>query len=158
MARKIFVVGHKNPDTDSIAAAIAFSELLRLQGMVNVHPARQGEVWPETRFVLDQFCQPMPVLIDNVRPSARDVMRNQLLADMQTLRAEKGYAALLFMVVDIVHSQTEILIAGMETEVAEPLGQHLASPHSVIIGGIMSRKKQVVPILPGVARQHGVPR
>jgi inorganic pyrophosphatase/exopolyphosphatase len=43
--------------------------------------------------------------------------------------------------------------AGMEQEVAEAFDQRLASPHSVIMGGVMSRKKQVVPILPRVARR-----
>ena len=69
------------------------------------------------------------------------------------MRAEKGYASLLLMVVDIVHSQTEILIVGLENEVAEMLGQTLDSPHSLTMGGVMSRKKQVVPILPRVARR-----
>jgi manganese-dependent inorganic pyrophosphatase len=71
---------------------------------------------------------------------------------MKILRAERGYAALLFMVVDIVHSQTEILVVGMEEQVAEAFDQRLASPNSVMMGGVMSRKKQVVPILPRVAR------
>jgi inorganic pyrophosphatase/exopolyphosphatase len=133
MPRKIFVVGHKNPDTDSIVSAVAYAELLHRQGMENVIPARQGEVWPETRYLLDRFGFPAPL--------------------MKLLRAEKGYASFLFMVVDVVHSQTEILIAGMEQEVAEALGERLTTPHSIVMGGIMSRKKQVVPILPRVARK-----
>ncbi len=82
-----------------------------------------------------------------------DAMREELLDQMKVLRAERGYVSLLFMVVDIAHSQTEILIAGMEREVAEALGERLVSPHSVIVGGVMSRKKQVVPILPRLARR-----
>jgi manganese-dependent inorganic pyrophosphatase len=83
-----------------------------------------------------------------------DEIRGELVAAMLALRAEKGYAALLFMVVDVVHSQTEILIAGVEEEVAEALGQRLDSPNSIVMGGVMSRKKQVVPILPRIARQY----
>ena len=48
--------------------------------------------------------------------------------------------------------QTEILIVGFEDAVSEALGQPLASPHSVILRGIMSRKKQVVPVLPRLAQ------
>ena len=83
-----------------------------------------------------------------------DEVRDALLAEMKALRAEKGYATVLFMVVDIVHSQTEILVAGMEHEVAEALGERLASPHSVLFGGVMSRKKQIVLVLPRVARRY----
>jgi manganese-dependent inorganic pyrophosphatase len=91
--------------------------------------------------------------METVHKRRVDEIRDQLIEAMIALRGEKGYAALLFMVVDIVHSQTEILIAGLEEEVAEVLGQRLVSPHSVMLGGVMSRKKQVVPILPRVARQ-----
>jgi manganese-dependent inorganic pyrophosphatase len=79
-------------------------------------------------------------------------IREQLLEEMKALRARRGYASVILMVVDVVHSQTEILVVGMESDVAEALGEQLASPHSVIIGGVMSRKKQVVPILPRLAR------
>ena len=53
---------------------------------------------------------------------------------------------------DVVHSQTEILVVGMEQVVADALGQQLIHPHSISLGGVMSRKKQVVPILPRLAR------
>jgi manganese-dependent inorganic pyrophosphatase len=92
--------------------------------------------------------------METVHKQRVDEIRDDLLAAMRALRAEKGYASLLLMVVDVVHSQTEILIDGMAEEVAEALDQRLASPHSVILGGVMSRKKQVVPILPRVARQR----
>ncbi len=82
-----------------------------------------------------------------------DAIRDELLSQMKVLRAERGYASLLFMVVDVSHSQTEILITGLEQEAAEALGERLVSPHSVIAGGVMSRKKQVVPILPRLARR-----
>ena len=49
---------------------------------------------------------------------------------------------------------TEILIVGMEQPVAEAFELELASPHSITLGGIMSRKKQVAPVLPRVARQR----
>jgi manganese-dependent inorganic pyrophosphatase len=90
--------------------------------------------------------------LETVHKRRIDEIRDQLLAEMMALRAEKGYAALLFLAVDVVHSQTEILVVGMEQEVSETIGERLASPHSIMMGGVMSRKKQVVPILPRVAR------
>jgi inorganic pyrophosphatase/exopolyphosphatase len=57
------------------------------------------------------------------------------------------------MAVDIVHSQTKILISGLEKEVADAVGQHLASPHTITVDGVMSRKKRPVSILRRVARK-----
>jgi manganese-dependent inorganic pyrophosphatase len=79
MPKKIYVIGHKNPDTDTIVSAIAYAELLRLQGLANVLPARQGEVWRETRYLLDRFGLPLPILLDDVRPHASDVMTTDLI-------------------------------------------------------------------------------
>ena len=91
--------------------------------------------------------------METVHKRRVDEIRDQLVAEMKAIRVDKGYVALLFMVVDIVHSQTEILITGMEEEIAEAFGERLFSPNSIVMGGVMSRKKQVVPILPHVARQ-----
>jgi manganese-dependent inorganic pyrophosphatase len=79
MPKKTFVIGHKNPDTDSIVSAIGYADLLRLQGVEDVIPARQGEVWRETRYLLDRFGLPLPILLDDVRPHARDVMTTRLI-------------------------------------------------------------------------------
>ncbi len=89
-----------------------------------------------------------------------DEIRGELLEEMKLLRAERGYGSLLLMVVDLVHSETEILIAGMEQAAADALGQPLATPQSVVVGGVMSRKKQVVPMLPRLVqlvKGHGKP-
>ncbi len=67
MPRKKFAIGHKNPDTDSIVSALAYAEPLRLQGEQYVKAARQGEVWCETRFVLEHFALPLPALVSDVK-------------------------------------------------------------------------------------------
>ena len=50
-----YVIGHKNPDTDSICSAISLAELKRAEGMENVVAARAGNVNPQTSFILDYF-------------------------------------------------------------------------------------------------------
>jgi len=50
----VYVLGHKSPDTDSVTAAIAFSELQKMLGVEAV-PCRQGELNPETKVVLEKF-------------------------------------------------------------------------------------------------------
>lgn len=59
----IYIIGHKNPDTDSVCSAIAYSELKRQQG-VKVVPARLGELNPETTFVLNKFGFKAPELLE----------------------------------------------------------------------------------------------
>ncbi len=82
MTRKIFVIGHKNPDTDSIVSAAAYAELLRRQGTQDVVAARQGDVWRETRFILERFGVPLPELVEDVRPRASDVMCTDLIVGL----------------------------------------------------------------------------
>lgn len=60
-----YAVGHKTPDTDSIVSAIALSELKKQLGE-DVIPVRQGEITPETQFVLDRFNMPTPELKTSV--------------------------------------------------------------------------------------------
>jgi len=70
----IYVVGHKNPDTDSICSAIAYARLRRRQGVENLHPARAGDVNRQTEFVLDSLDVPLPQLLVDVYPRVRDVV------------------------------------------------------------------------------------
>jgi len=68
------VIGHRNPDTDSICAAIAYS---RLKSMIDpertYEPCRAGIPNRETQFVLDYFGVPLPQLYTDVSPQVRDV-------------------------------------------------------------------------------------
>ncbi len=60
---KIYIVGHRYPDTDAICAPIAYAFFLRKKGEGEVVPARTGKINPETRFVLNYFKVDIPVLI-----------------------------------------------------------------------------------------------
>ena len=71
--RKTYVVGHKNPDTDSICSAIAYAELKRkLTG--NEYTARRaGQINEETQYVLDRFGVQAPTLLQNVKLQVKDL-------------------------------------------------------------------------------------
>lgn len=73
----IYVIGHANPDTDSVASAVAYAELLRLQGGSDVVAARQGKLRPETDFVLERFGLPPPVLVRDAYLRVSDVMTSR---------------------------------------------------------------------------------
>ena len=59
----IIVVGHKNPDTDSICSAIAYANLKNQLNPGSCIPKRAGKLNNETKFVLDYFNVDMPELI-----------------------------------------------------------------------------------------------
>lgn len=71
MSKEILIFGHKNPDTDSICSAIAFSELKNKTGGSTI-PIRLGEISKETEFVLNYFKTEAPKLQINV--SGAEVM------------------------------------------------------------------------------------
>ena len=59
----VYVVGHKNPDTDSIAAAIAAADLMNKSKGLDAKPAAQGKLAPESAFVLEKFGVAAPEII-----------------------------------------------------------------------------------------------
>src|SRR3990170_1932412 len=70
----LFVIGHKNPDTDSIVSAIGLAELKAATGETNVMAARAGDLNPQTEFILNYFNIPSPKYLPDVRPKAREIM------------------------------------------------------------------------------------
>ncbi len=72
-AKKTLVVGHRNPDTDSICSAICYANLKHKLTGQNYEPCRAGSVNPETEFVLDYFNVDAPRFIDNVKTQVKDI-------------------------------------------------------------------------------------
>jgi manganese-dependent inorganic pyrophosphatase len=75
MARPIYIIGHKSSDLDSVASAYAYARLLQLQGENQAVAARNGELKPEIRFVLERYQVQPPEALDDVYLLVRDVMR-----------------------------------------------------------------------------------
>lgn len=70
---KVFVFGHKNPDTDSICSAIAYAVLKKELG-VDAEPIRLGSVNNETQFALDYFKVEAPRLVEKVAAEVNNVI------------------------------------------------------------------------------------
>lgn len=75
MSAPIYVVGHVNPDTDSIASAIGYAWLLRERDDLDVVAARAGATNPQTMFVLKLLSLEAPVLITDASPRFESVVR-----------------------------------------------------------------------------------
>jgi manganese-dependent inorganic pyrophosphatase len=75
----IYVTGHRNPDTDSIAAAIGYAELLgRLDPHNHYVPVRLGDLNAQTRWVLGQSGAAEPEFLPHVLLRVRDVMNQEV--------------------------------------------------------------------------------
>ena len=77
---EIFVIGHRNPDTDAICAAIGYAEFKRRTGMPEAVAARCGDTNDRIDFVLETFGVPAPRFVADVSPKVRDVMQSQVLS------------------------------------------------------------------------------
>jgi manganese-dependent inorganic pyrophosphatase len=78
----------------------------------------------------------------------------ELLSTMQRIAQAHGYASFMFMVVNIIKMRCHLLIVGAEAVVADVLGVPLqADGHTMIVEGLVSRKKQLVPLLPHIQEE-----
>lgn len=71
--QNVFVVGHMNPDTDSICSAIAYANLKEKITGEKYTPKRAGQISPETEFVLNHFGIKTPGFISDVREQVKDM-------------------------------------------------------------------------------------
>jgi manganese-dependent inorganic pyrophosphatase len=94
----------------------------------------------DTKFAIGTVETASPLTIEKRSP--------ELLQTMQQLAQERGYSSFLFMIVDIINMRSHLLISGGEHVVAEILGAPLEQDgHSVVAENLVSRKKQLVPLL-----------
>lgn len=71
---KIFVIGHKNPDTDSICSAIAYADIKNRTSQSKKYiPMRAGQINEETQYVLNRFGVNPPAYITNIGTQVKDM-------------------------------------------------------------------------------------
>ena len=75
---KVYVIGHKNPDTDSICSAIAYAELKRRITGKFYEARRAGQINEETKYILDRFGGEPPEFLDNVSLQVKDMDINRM--------------------------------------------------------------------------------
>jgi manganese-dependent inorganic pyrophosphatase len=140
---KVFVVGHRNPDTDSVCSAMAYAHLCQRQGRDNVFPGRVGHINRQTEFVLDALGQKAPLLLTDVYPRLRDTMDGEpavVPADaplLQALDLMRQRDIRMLPVVDGDNRPIGALILKRLTEhvflprTGRPVRQVLSSPDSI---------------------------
>ena len=81
----IFVIGHKNPDTDSICSAIAYSDIKNRTCQDKKYiPKRAGQINEETEYVLNRFGVKAPGYLGNIGTQVKDMITKQVLHSNST--------------------------------------------------------------------------
>lgn len=75
MNQQIYVIGHRNPDTDSVASALAYATFKKIGGEEGVVAAMAGTLNPQTRWVLERLGVTAPLYLADVHPTVRDVVK-----------------------------------------------------------------------------------
>lgn len=89
---KVFVVGHKNPDTDSVCSAICYAQLKSaLNKDVGYIAIRAGHMNEETQYVLERFGVQPPVYIKDVRTQVRDIEIRETEGVSRSLSLKKAW-------------------------------------------------------------------
>lgn len=74
------VIGHRNPDMDSICSAIGYARLKQLMGVRDVIPARAGNTNERIDYVLEKFGVEAPVFLSDISPRVSDVMAREVIS------------------------------------------------------------------------------
>lgn len=88
---KTIVIGHKNPDTDSICSAICYANLKRKVTGEDFEPRRAGHVNEETQFVLKHFGVKAPELIEHVKTEVRDIEIREMEGVKKNISLKKAW-------------------------------------------------------------------
>jgi manganese-dependent inorganic pyrophosphatase len=70
MKQIVYVIGHRNPDTDSVVSAASYAALKQAQGLSNYRAARAGNMNPQTEYVFDRFKAAEPEYLPDLIPKA----------------------------------------------------------------------------------------
>ena len=82
--------------------------------------------------------------------------KESIIKSMQELCARKSYAFMCLMATDILEEGTELLVAGEKSSLAEQAFGQSVIDNSVFLQGVMSRKKQVVPVIYEILRKENM--
>ena len=92
--KEIIVIGHKNPDTDSICSAIAYANLKRKMTGKTYTPKRAGEVSKETAFALSYFGVDCPQYLSNVRTRVSDMEIKEVPGVDRKISIKQAYSTM----------------------------------------------------------------
>ncbi|MCA1950874.1 MAG: putative manganese-dependent inorganic diphosphatase [Treponema sp.] len=90
MDKLVYVIGHRNPDTDSVVSAAAYARLKNLQGLSHYKAGRAGKINPQTEYIFNRFGMPIPEFIPDLVPKVAYYLNDKpvsVLADISLWEA-----------------------------------------------------------------------
>lgn len=87
----VWVIGHRNPDTDSICAAIAYADLQNHISETKYEPKRAGNLNEETKFVLRKFKVKVPAYVDDVRTQVKDIAFRRTIGVSSSISLKRAW-------------------------------------------------------------------
>jgi manganese-dependent inorganic pyrophosphatase len=113
MKKTVYVIGHRNPDTDSVASAIAYAALKQQTGFTMAVPAIAGEPNPQTLYILDRLGIPVPIYLADVHPKVCDILNR---APVKVGMGSSAYEA-----IGLIH-QSGVRVMPVVDDGGKPLG------------------------------------
>ena len=76
MNKTVYIIGHKNPDTDAVVSAVSYAALKNLLGHPEYKAARAGHLNPQTSYIFEKFGVPRPEYISDLIPKVKYFMQD----------------------------------------------------------------------------------
>ena len=89
--RKIYIIGHKNPDTDSICSAIAYADIKNRSEEGCFVAKRAGQISEETKYVLERFHTELPGYVPNVGTKVKDMEVRRVAGVSNSISLKKAW-------------------------------------------------------------------
>lgn len=118
----IWVIGHKNPDTDSICAAIAYADLRNRSSDTKYEPKRAGNLNEETKYVLRKFKVKIPAYVDDVRTQVKDIAFRRTIGVNSSISLKRAWELMTtskVVTLPITDENNELLGLIVNADIAE---------------------------------------
>ncbi|MFC1670082.1 putative manganese-dependent inorganic diphosphatase [Spirochaetota bacterium] len=135
--KKVYIIGHRNPDTDSIVSAIAYSQLKHLKGMKNCYPARAGKINLQTEYVLNRFNMKQPEFIPDLIPRASNYMSHHPITIHENTP--------LWKALDVLNSENHKMLPVVDNENHLKSVLHYNTFAKNMLKKINPHKKSIIP-------------
>lgn len=118
----VWVIGHRNPDTDSICAAIAYADLQNHLSETKYEPKRAGNLNEETKYVLRTFKVKIPAYVDDVRTQVKDIAFRRTLGVSSSISLKRAWELMRtsnVFTLPITNDKNELLGIIVNADIAE---------------------------------------
>lgn len=118
----IWVIGHRNPDTDSICAAIAYADLQNHLSETKYEPKRAGNLNEETKYVLRKFKVKIPGYVDDVRTQVKDIAFRRTIGVSSSISLKRAWELMTtsnVVTLPITDENNELLGLIVNADIAE---------------------------------------